>query len=71
MQQIGLKIIQMYKYPIVLKIMDDKETKEYHLKRLERLCLQSIKEDRFYKGVKGGSLIYEDMMLTRREKSWL
>ena len=38
----------MLKYPIVLKIMDDEETKEYHLKRIERLCLQSIKEDIFY-----------------------
>ena len=35
-------------YPIMLKQMTDEETKEYHIKRLERLCLQSIKEDRFY-----------------------
>ena len=38
----------MIKYPIVVKIMSDEETREYHLKRLERLCLKSIKEDRFY-----------------------
>lgn len=28
-------------YPIVVKIMSDEETKEYHLKRLERLCKES------------------------------
>ena len=61
----------MLKYPIVVKIMSDEETREYHLKRIERLCLISLKKDKFYAGVKGGSLIYEDMMLTRREKSWL
>lgn len=35
-------------YPIMVKQMTDEETREYHIKRLERLCLQSIKEDRFY-----------------------
>jgi hypothetical protein len=55
----------------MVKQMTDKETKEYHIKRIERLCLKSIKEDRFYAGVTGGSLIYEDLMLTRREKNWL
>ena len=51
--------------------MSDEETREYNFKRIERLCLISLKKDKFYVGVKGGSLIYEDMMLTRREKSWL
>ena len=35
-------------YPIMLKQMTDEETREYHIKRLERLCLQSIKNDTFY-----------------------
>jgi hypothetical protein len=28
-------------YPMMLKEMTDEESKEYHLKRLERLCLES------------------------------
>ena len=31
------------KYPIMIKQMTDKETKEYFLKRLERLCIESKK----------------------------
>lgn len=30
-------------YPIMLKVMTDEETREYYLKRLERLCLESKK----------------------------
>ena len=62
----------MLKYPIVVKLMSDEETKEYHLKRIERLCLQSIKEDRFYQ--KKGYYFtpdWDEEQLTRREKSWL
>ena len=50
--QYHMKIIKgerkTVKYPMVPKIMSDEEKREYHLKRIERLCLQSIKEDRFY-----------------------
>ena len=28
--------------------MSDEETREYHLKRIERLCLERIKQDKFY-----------------------
>ena len=38
----------MLKYPIVVKLMSDEETREYHLKRLYRLCMESIKKDKFY-----------------------
>jgi len=30
-------------YPMILKQMSEQETKEYHLKRLERLSIESIK----------------------------
>ena len=61
----------MLKYPIVLKIMSDQETKEYHLKRIERLCLESIKKDKFYK-LPGYYFIpdWDEEQLTRREKNW-
>jgi hypothetical protein len=35
-------------FPIMLKQMTVQETKEYHLKRLERLCKESIKKGTFY-----------------------
>lgn len=60
------------KYPIMLKQMTDEETKEYHLKRLERLCLQSIANDTFYQ--KPGYYFipdWDEEMLTRRERNWL
>ncbi len=62
----------MLKYPIVVKQMTDDETREYHRKRYERLCLQSIKEDRFYQ--KPGYYFrpdFDEEELTKREKRWL
>ena len=60
------------KYPIMVKQMTDRETREYHIKRLERLCLQSIAEDRFYQ--KPGYYFkpdWDEEELTQREKTWL
>lgn len=31
-------------YPMMLKVMSDQETKEYHLKKLEQLSLKSLGE---------------------------
>ena len=59
-------------YPITVKHMTDEETKEYYLKRLERLCLKSIKEDRFYS--RPGYIFtpdWDELELTKREKRWL
>jgi hypothetical protein len=61
----------MKKYPIVVKKMTDDETKEYHLKRIERLCMESIEEDRFYQ--KKGYYFRPDLdeeELTKRERKW-
>jgi hypothetical protein len=35
-------------FPVMLKQMTVQETKEYHLKRLERLCKESIAKGTFY-----------------------
>lgn len=62
----------MKHYPIILKVMSDRETKEYHLKRLERLCLESIKKDKFYSKV--GYIFkpnWDEEELSKREKNWL
>lgn len=61
----------MKKYPIVLKQMTDSEAKEYHLKRLERLCLESIKRDTFY--AKSGYYFtpeWEDQQMIKRKLHW-
>ena len=58
-------------YPITIKKMTDKEIKEYSIKRLERLCLESIKNDTFYQ--KKGYYFAPDLdeeELTNREKKW-
>lgn len=51
------------KYPIVVKKMSDSETKEYHLKRLERLYSKKsellIQPD------------WDEEMLSKRERNWL
>jgi hypothetical protein len=37
-------------HPIVLKVMTEEETKEYHLKRLERLALTSTTGAKIFAG---------------------
>jgi hypothetical protein len=62
----------MKKYPIVVKKMSDKETKEYFLKRIEALCLKSLNKDTFYS--RPGYYFtpnWDEEELTRREKTWL
>ena len=52
--------------------MTDEETKEYYLKRLERLCLKSISKDKFYS--RPGYYFtpdWDELELTKREKRWL
>lgn len=60
------------KYPIIIKQMTDEETKEYYIKRIERLCLESIKRDKFFS--RPGYIFtpqWDEELLTRREKNWL
>ena len=52
--------------------MTDEETKEYFVKRLERLCKKSISKDRFYS--RPGYVFtpdWDELELTKREKRWL
>ena len=59
-------------YPITVKHMTDEETKEYYIKRLERLCLKSISKDTFYS--RPGYYFtpdWDELELTKREKRWL
>jgi len=58
-------------YPIMVKQMTDEETKEYHRKRRERLCLESIAKDTFYS--RPGYYFtpdFEEEQFTKREKRW-
>jgi hypothetical protein len=65
-------MLEMRKYPIVVKLMSDGETKLYNLGKLKRLIDKSLAEDRFYQ--KPGYYFkpdWDEEQLSKREKSWL